>query len=159
AVVQAIAYDDWGAITATSGTAAITLGLAGGIYDPDTGLVHFGARDYDAQTGRWTSKEPVKTAGVINPYEYAGSDPINGSDVDGLADVAPVDTRAILDSICGPDSEGTVHCTTTTTVTTTETIVAAQGTSTDPPSDTLGPPAPGTDVPGAPIDGNGAVSR
>jgi len=33
-------------------------GFAGGIYDPDTGLVRFGARGYDAETGRWTAKDP-----------------------------------------------------------------------------------------------------
>jgi RHS repeat-associated protein len=34
-------------------------GFAGGLYDADTGLVRFGARDYDAYTGRWTAKDPI----------------------------------------------------------------------------------------------------
>ena len=33
-------------------------GFAGGIYDSDTGPVRFGARDYDAYTGRWNAKDP-----------------------------------------------------------------------------------------------------
>ncbi|MCB9610787.1 MAG: hypothetical protein H6716_29655, partial [Polyangiaceae bacterium] len=36
----------------------VPFGFAGGIHDADTGLVRFGARDYDAVTGRWTSKDP-----------------------------------------------------------------------------------------------------
>ena len=31
-------------------------GFAGGLYDAETKLVRFGARDYDAGTGRWTSR-------------------------------------------------------------------------------------------------------
>ncbi|MFP5459939.1 MAG: RHS repeat domain-containing protein [Bacteriovoracia bacterium] len=34
-------------------------GFAGGLYDQDTKLVKFGARDYDSRTGRWLSKDPI----------------------------------------------------------------------------------------------------
>src|SRR5690606_33056399 len=41
-------YSAFGRCTLTSGAAVIpTLGFAGGIYDEDTGLARFGARDYD----------------------------------------------------------------------------------------------------------------
>jgi RHS repeat-associated protein len=60
-------------------------GFAGGLYDRDTGLVRFGARDYDAGTGRWTTKEPLGFAGGdTNFYAYAFSDPVNLIDSNGL---------------------------------------------------------------------------
>ncbi|MDH5679538.1 MAG: RHS repeat-associated core domain-containing protein, partial [Nitrospinota bacterium] len=34
-------------------------GFAGGLYDQHTKLTRFGARDYDAHAGRWTSKDPI----------------------------------------------------------------------------------------------------
>jgi RHS repeat-associated protein len=45
------------------GTVYQPFGFAGGLYDADTGLVRFGARDYDAETGRWTGKDPIRFAG------------------------------------------------------------------------------------------------
>ncbi|MCE3261311.1 MAG: hypothetical protein K0R43_390 [Pseudoduganella sp.] len=46
-------------------------GYAGGLYDNDTKLVHFATRDYDAFTGRWTSKDPLRFGGGnTNLYGY-----------------------------------------------------------------------------------------
>lgn len=59
-------------------------GFAGGIYDSYTGLVRFGARDYDPDVGRWLSSDPVRFDGGINLYAYAGSDPLNRRDPSGL---------------------------------------------------------------------------
>ncbi len=63
-------------------------GSAGGLYDPDTGLVRFGARDYDAETGRWTAEDPVGFVGQdgqdTNLYVYVASDPVNLIDPTGL---------------------------------------------------------------------------
>jgi len=53
-------------------------------YDDDTGLVRFGARDYDAYTGRWTAKDPILFGGgLTNLYSYVGSNPINVIDPTG----------------------------------------------------------------------------
>ena len=50
-------------------------GFAGGLYDPDTGLVRFGARDYDPVTGRWTATDPISFAGgQANLYGYVIND-------------------------------------------------------------------------------------
>jgi RHS repeat-associated protein len=59
-------------------------GFAGGLYDRDTGLVRFGARDYDATTGRWTAKDPVRFGGGDgNLFAYALGDPVDRIDPDG----------------------------------------------------------------------------
>ena len=46
-------YTAFGEQTVTTGPADfLPFGFAGGLYDADTGLVRFGARDYDPQVGR-----------------------------------------------------------------------------------------------------------
>ena len=53
--------------------------------DRDTGLVRFGARDYDATVGRWTAADPIGfSGGGANLKEYAANDPINLVDPQGL---------------------------------------------------------------------------
>lgn len=62
-------------------------GFAGGLYDQDTKLLRFWKRDYDAYTGRWTSKDPLIFAGgETGLYGYAGNDPVNFEDPTGLFD-------------------------------------------------------------------------
>ncbi|OQW88256.1 MAG: hypothetical protein BWK78_08480 [Thiotrichaceae bacterium IS1] len=61
-------------------------GFAGGWYDSDTRLVRFGARDYDAESERWTSKDPIGFGGGdFNLFGYVESDPVNWLDPSGLA--------------------------------------------------------------------------
>src|SRR5262249_1665378 len=59
-------------------------GFAAGLYDQDTKLVRFGARDYDAETGRWTAKDPIRFYEGVNVYTYVLNDPINLGDPGGL---------------------------------------------------------------------------
>ena len=76
-------YSAWGEVTGT-GLDWMPFGFAGGIYDPDTGLVRFGARDYDPVVGRWTGKDPSGFEGGLNFYAYADNDSVNYVDVEGL---------------------------------------------------------------------------
>ena len=63
-VVKQIDYDSFGNIIAdTAPLFDIPFGFAGGLHDRDTGLVRFGFRDYDPDTGRWTAKDPIGFAG------------------------------------------------------------------------------------------------
>jgi RHS repeat-associated protein len=85
AAIEHIDYDEFGNVLADNNPGFQPFGFAGGLYDPDTKLVRFGARDYDPQTGRWTSKDPIGFAGGdVNLYGYTFLDPINLKDVDGL---------------------------------------------------------------------------
>ncbi|GEM_PF-2378082 len=85
AVAQQLAYDEFGNVLSDSNPGFQPFGFAGGLYDPDTGLVRFGARDYDAVTGRWTAKDPIRFGGGdTNMYAYVGANPINRVDPLGL---------------------------------------------------------------------------
>jgi RHS repeat-associated protein len=84
-VVQKIEYDVFGNVTDDTSPGFQPFGFAGGIYDRDTKLTRFGARDYDAAAGRWTSKDPIRFAGGdSNIYGYVFSDPVNFVDPTGL---------------------------------------------------------------------------
>jgi RHS repeat-associated protein len=85
AVVRTIAYDSFGRVTASTGTAEVPLGFAGGLADELTGLVRFGMRDYDPAAGRWTARDPVLfEAGQSNLYLYVAGDPVGSRDPSGL---------------------------------------------------------------------------
>jgi RHS repeat-associated protein len=84
AVAQRFDVDEWGQVTADSSAGSQVFGFAGGTYDPDTGLVRFGARDYDPVAGRWTAKDPIRfEGGQSNIYAYAGNSPLNVIDLTG----------------------------------------------------------------------------
>ncbi len=85
ALVQQIDYDAFGRILYDSNPGFQPFGFAGGLYDPQTGLTRFGARDYDPEVGRWTSKDPIGFAGgSVGLFEYVGNNPVNLIDPSGL---------------------------------------------------------------------------
>ncbi|MEO8132462.1 MAG: RHS repeat-associated core domain-containing protein, partial [Betaproteobacteria bacterium] len=88
AVAQRIDYDTFGNVVQDSNPGFQPFGFGGGIYDLDTGLVRFGARDYDAATGRWTVRDPIGfRGGDGNQYRYVSNDPANRSDPFGTSEL------------------------------------------------------------------------
>jgi RHS repeat-associated protein len=86
-LLREIEYDSFGNIVADSAPEIeLPFGFAGGLYDTDTGLIRFGYRDYDPETGRWTARDPIGfDGGDTNLYGYVLGDPVNGIDPEGLA--------------------------------------------------------------------------
>ncbi|MDF3294342.1 RHS repeat domain-containing protein [Streptomyces silvisoli] len=61
-------------------------GFVGGTLDPDTTLIHLGAREYDSTLGRFISVDPLLEAAKpqsINAYTYAENNPVTESDPTG----------------------------------------------------------------------------
>jgi RHS repeat-associated protein len=90
AIAQRMDYAAWGVVTLDTNPGFQPFGFAGGLYDSDTALVRFGARDYDARAGRWTAKDPIGFGGhAANFYAYVGGVPTSSQDPLGLASDSP----------------------------------------------------------------------
>jgi RHS repeat-associated protein len=81
---ERIDYDEFGGIVQDTNPTLQPFKYAGGLYDADTGLTHFGVREYDASIGRWIEKDPLGIGGTTNLYTYVYGDPINFRDPIGL---------------------------------------------------------------------------
>lgn len=86
AIVQRMDYDEFGIVILDTTIGFQPFGFAGGLYDADTGLVRFGARDYDPVIGRWTVKDPIRFGSLdANFFTYVQNDPINFIDPSGYS--------------------------------------------------------------------------
>ncbi len=84
-VLQSVFYDEYGKILENTNLCIQPFLYAGGFYDNETKLVYYHTRNYDASSGRWTEKDPIKfDSGRSNFYEYSLNNPINYSDPLGL---------------------------------------------------------------------------
>ena len=73
------------------------------LFDLETGLVRFGAREYDPEVGRWISKDPVVFGdGYKSLYAYSSNDPVNNIDVNGLIQLNPNDPTACFNTVRNP---------------------------------------------------------
>jgi len=84
-IVERIEFDAFGQLIQDTRPSFQPFGFAGGLYEPFSGLIRFGARDYGADIGRWTAKDLVQYGDLgTNPYTYVSNDPVNFVDPSGL---------------------------------------------------------------------------
>jgi RHS repeat-associated protein len=85
-VVQRLEHDEFGRVLFDSNPGMQPFGFAGGLVDGDTGLVRFGARDYEAVVGRWTARDPIRHGSLPgdNGYCYLMADPLSTTDPYGF---------------------------------------------------------------------------
>lgn len=55
--------------------------------DAETGLLYYGYRYYQPQTGRWLSRDPLGEAGGMNLYGFVGNNPVSKTDPLGLYEI------------------------------------------------------------------------
>ncbi|HBR30013.1 MAG TPA: hypothetical protein DD789_11335 [Firmicutes bacterium] len=65
-----------------NGKSSNVYGFTGKRYEPEAGLYAFTFRDYNPQTMRWLTVDPIKDG--LNWYQYCGGDPVNWVDPMGL---------------------------------------------------------------------------
>ena len=58
--------------------------LPGQYFDAETGLHYNYFRDYNPKTGKYIQPDPIGLAGGMNPFVYAGNNPLRFSDYFGL---------------------------------------------------------------------------
>ncbi|MDH4183076.1 MAG: RHS repeat-associated core domain-containing protein [Nitrospinota bacterium] len=84
-IAQRSDYDEFGDVLSDTNPGFIPFGFGAAMYEQDTKLLRFGARDYDSYAGRWTAKNPAGfNYGEFNVYAYVENDPVNRVDPTGL---------------------------------------------------------------------------
>jgi RHS repeat-associated protein len=93
AVQERYVYDSYGQVTVWDPVYGQPLGgsqvgfaylYQGGRLDPNTALYHFGHRDYSPTLGRWLQQDPAGYVDGANLYQEVRSNPVNGTDPQGL---------------------------------------------------------------------------
>ena len=87
-VVERYEYDAYGAAYngkfdhGLAGMGGNSYGFTGKRYESEMGIYSFTFRDYNPQSMRWMTEDPVKDG--LNWYQYCGGDPVNWVDLLGL---------------------------------------------------------------------------
>ena len=89
-VVARRQYDAWGNVLSeyiapsAAALARIRYRFQGREWSAATGLINFRMRWYDAETGRWLSKDPIRLSGGLNLYVFCENRPMTYTDPNGL---------------------------------------------------------------------------
>jgi RHS repeat-associated protein len=79
-------YDPYGERTKLAGDLDASFGFTGHYFHAGSGLHLTLFRAYDAQTGRWLSRDPLGEEAGMNLYAYVGGSPVDRIDPFGLVD-------------------------------------------------------------------------
>jgi RHS repeat-associated protein len=104
-------YDPYGRITKLSGDLDGDFGFTGLYRHQASGLSFTLYRAYDANLGRWLSRDPIGEAGGLNLYGYVGNNPVNFADRDGRFAIGAV-VGAVVGGISGWAGAAASHGTT-----------------------------------------------
>ena len=88
-------YDPYGRRTKLSGSVDTDFGFTGHYYHQPSGLHLAVYRAYDADLGRWISRDPVGERGGIDLYTYASNNPVNLVDPLGLRPLTDCEKEAL----------------------------------------------------------------
>ncbi|HUS12636.1 MAG TPA: Ig-like domain-containing protein, partial [Pyrinomonadaceae bacterium] len=83
-LVERMAYDGYGN---SAGSTRTRYSFTGRERDSLTGLLHYRARSYDPQLGRFISEDPIGLTGGINQFAYVANNPQNAKDPSGLFEI------------------------------------------------------------------------
>jgi len=113
-VTDTYEYDAFGNRVSSTGTTPNNYLYRGEQYDPDLSLYYLRARYYNQVTGRFLNVDPLAGQGQRR-YEYAGANPVDGSDPSGnfvLASywplMAPLQINIPFPSWCSQAGSGTM---------------------------------------------------
>ncbi|MGC4080826.1 MAG: RHS repeat-associated core domain-containing protein [Vicinamibacterales bacterium] len=86
-VTDTFDYDAYGSLLGRTGTSTAPHRYAGEESDAESGLTYLRARYYDPATGSFLSRDPsagdLSDPSTLNPYPYAGGNPVNRTDLSG----------------------------------------------------------------------------
>ncbi|MFH2049758.1 MAG: RHS repeat-associated core domain-containing protein [bacterium] len=83
-VVWKANQEPFGEVSADVETVENNFRFPGQYFDSETGLHYNWNRYYDPATGRYLTPDPIGLAGGLNLYKYAGANPVNMIDPEGL---------------------------------------------------------------------------
>jgi RHS repeat-associated protein len=101
AVAATYGYEPFGTPRPGTGSTPNPLGFAGEYTDPNTGLSHLRARDYDPTTGRFTALDPIgQDIGdpYVSAYVYASNQPTVYTDPSGLCPMCVVALAGLINA-------------------------------------------------------------
>lgn len=96
-VVASYDYAPWGDRSRLTGNEEMSTGFAGHTWH-ESALSLAVYRNYDAQSGRWLSRDPIHEKGGFNLYQYVTNRPVHLVDVDGLAPKTPAQKYGCCDA-------------------------------------------------------------
>jgi len=104
ALAQTYAYDNFGKVTASTGTLTNPFQYTGHEFDSESGLYFDRARYFDPSAGRFLSQDPIRFRGGLNFYACVRNNPVVFKDVFGYQGCNAAQWAQSPNACAGPQS-------------------------------------------------------